>query len=255
MTKEKDLQKCLESLMWKDLTEKRQWSSFAKWWILYNKVKKKTFFIPSWREETFFPKGKIISRCQILAILLEAIRFIYSYKDEYDRKVQKDDASMQLYVDKTNRLYFFQKCRKYSVYFPFQIETFDDKLSFSYKGIIFDSQIISLLISVLSEMKTPEWDLIDSFSSFDGLGEFDCYEIINIFVNLCSEESGYVRYDNDETGFADAEKKGRGYLHPIHHLDVFYTEKASMKLGFNKEITEEHLIEYLNKQSIVYYKD
>ena len=59
-------------------------------------------------------------------------------------------------------------------------------------------------------------------------------------------EDGYIRYDYDEKGYNLAREEGQEHRHPLHHYDIFYTNKATFKLGLHSSISESDFYHLLN---------
>ncbi len=52
-------------------------------------------------------------------------------------------------------------------------------------------------------------------------------------------EDGYVRFDRDED-------RVNGHYHPLDHLDVFYSNKATFKLGLRAHLDESQFLDILD---------
>ncbi len=67
-----------------------------------------------------------------------------------------------------------------------------------------------------------------------------------IFKKLHNIEYGYIRYDYDE-------KRERGRLHPLNHLDVNFMNANQLKLGLYKKINIEEFIDIIDTTTECYY--
>jgi hypothetical protein len=52
-------------------------------------------------------------------------------------------------------------------------------------------------------------------------------------------EAGYIRYDYDE-------EHEKGVMHPLHHLDINYSNQSTYKIGLKEEIDSITLKEILD---------
>ena len=217
-------------------------------------MKKYEFTLNHYASSLFFPEERVKNKIQIIEILMEATRYILSASDV---KTNINEGKLILIVDKMSRLFFCNKNKYYSIVFPFAINEYDDKLLFSFQNDIdVDAQLISSVISVIKS------DEFDSKSSFDFIEpiyyiENELNENFWIFLKeLLLIEDGYIRYDNDETGYEEAKKNGHEYTHPINHLDIFYSSKATFKLGLDHKIIDGEFIDCLNtKTNCKFIKD
>ena len=56
------------------------------------------------------------------------------------------------------------------------------------------------------------------------------YEIVvTILTRLLTFDVGYIRYDYDEEHY-------NGRIHPLHHLDINYTNQSTYKIGLNQSL-------------------
>ena len=62
-------------------------------------------------------------------------------------------------------------------------------------------------------------------------------------------EDGYFRYDYDD----HEERLKQGHVHPLNHIDVFYTRGNQIKIGLTKTVTYSDVISIIDQQSDCYY--
>lgn len=190
----------------------------------------------------FFPNYRVKTKIQILTILLESIRYSLSYESI---KITTAKGKIILIIDKMSRLFFVSEDKAYSIALPFLLTFNDSHIGFSYKGIEIDSYIISNLISVVTQdsfMDGCSLDLSDSLINFET--EHENFWLI--LKELLLYEDGYVRYDHDITGYAEAQKNGCEHRHPLNHLDLFYTSNATFKVGCETRVSIDGFIDVVN---------
>lgn len=194
--------------------------------------------------KTFFPEERIKDKYKILEILLEACRYIL-----YNKKVTtaRSQHKMILYKDKMSRLVFVGENKNYSIAFPFNItQITTDVISINYKNKFdIDSQNISTLLSLL---KSPTINSEDCLEFIDPITNFD-QNLWSTLRDLLILEDGYVRYDKDDLGFQKAKKDGQEHRHPLNHIDIFYTNQATFKLGLKQEYTDNDLIDLMDRNT------
>jgi hypothetical protein len=193
--------------------------------------------------KTFFPEERIKDKYKIIEILLEACRYIL-----YNKKVAKARSryKMILYKDKMSRLVFVCENKIYSITFPFNINQIKSEISINYKNRLdIDSQNITTLLSIL---KSPTINSENCLEFIDPIVSYD-QNLWMTFRDLLILEDGYVRYDKDEDGFQKAKKDGHENRHPLNHIDIFYTNQASFKLGLKQEYTDTDLIDLMERNT------
>jgi len=192
----------------------------------------------------FFPKQRVKTKAQIIEILMEAVRYIL-----VNPKIPDDESvgKIILYVDKMSRLFFINKKKYFSIVFPFLISEQDDKLSFSFQNEIeVTSRLISKVISIIKCDEFKEKCSLDFVAPICDF-EDECDENFWIFLReLLLMEDGYIRYDYDEKSYNEAVEKGEEHKHPLNHYDLFYSNKATFKLGLNTEILDSDFIDLVN---------
>lgn len=196
---------------------------------------------------TFFPKYRIKDKLKIIEIILESARYIlYGNREKIARSTNK----MILYRDKMSRLFFVSQEKTYSIIFPFSIDITGEKLTLHYKSIIeIDSLSISNLIILLKNPLISSDNCLDFIEPILELEDEHAVNYWPILKDLLMQEDGYIRYDLDQVGHLEAKKKKQEHKHPLHHLDFFYTNSVTFKLGLNNHILDIDLIDTLNTET------
>ena len=190
--------------------------------------------------KAFFPEERIKDKYKILEILLEACRYIL-----HNEKVATARSPYKIILnkEKMSRLIFVGKNKIYSITFPFNINYSNSEITINYKNRLdIDSQNISTLLSILksSAMDSENClDFIDPFVNFE-------QSLWTTLRDLLISEDGYIRYDKDENGFREAQAKKVEHRHPLHHIDIFYTNQVTLKLGLYEEYVDTDLIDMMN---------
>lgn len=156
-----------------------------------------------------------------------------------------------VYVDKMSRIIISYKNKLFSISYPFTVTVENNKIISihdSVSGAKIDSKMISALLNYLDsdyldrDIEDTFYDLLDTIDE----DEYNTNDFWTIVRNLYMFESGYVRYDYD----IDNEN---GRLHPLHHLDVNYSTKATYKIGLSKSISNEDLLGILDTETECYF--
>jgi len=192
----------------------------------------------------FFPEERIKDKYKILEILLESCRYILYNKEV---AISRSQYKMILHKDKMSRLVFVGENKIYSIAFPFNISQItSDVILINYKNRFdIDSQNISILLSLL---KSPTINSEDCLEFIDPITNYS-QNIWSTLRDLLLLEDGYVRYDNDEVGFEKAKTDGHEHRHPLNHIDIFYTNQITFKLGLKKEYTKNDLIDLMDRNT------
>lgn len=192
----------------------------------------------------FFPEERIKDKYKILEILLEACRYML-YNEGV--AIARSQYKMILHKDKMSRLLFVGENKIYSIAFPFNISQItSDVILINYKNRFdIDSQNISILLSLL---KSPTINSEDCLEFIDPITNYP-QTIWSTLRDLLILEDGYVRYDKDEVGFEKAKTDGHVHRHPLNHIDIFYTNQATFKLGLKQEYTNNDLIDLMDRNT------
>lgn len=156
-----------------------------------------------------------------------------------------------LNVDKMSRLFFRDAVgeKVFSIHFPFFTqaisEAIDSPLEFTAKnGEVLDERCTSDLISVFSSGH----GLFDEDEYFDAVSDGSSHrkELKDILMDLLSYESGYIRFDQDPANEA-------GNRHPLNHIDVFYSQSTTFKLGLDKKPRFDEITDILDRNTDCYF--
>lgn len=162
---------------------------------------------------------------------------------------QNGVANLSIHVEKMSRLFCTSKegAKIFSVAFPFSVMCIDDEYRFfSREGIEIDSRVSSSIISVIT---SGEIFVSQDFSKFiDPILEMSEFEpsLWALVRELMLAEDCYVRYDWDKDG-------RNGHVHPEHHLDFFYSNEGTFKVGLEQQIDKGFLASILDSTTDCHY--
>ena len=142
-------------------------------------------------------------------------------------------------------LFFISEKKYFSINFPFHVTNDGNQLRFRSKNIDdIDNKITSDVIGVMSNQLVLESnEILDFAAPIDEASHIRFWSLIR---DLLLFEDGYVRYDYDE-------ENENELLHPLNHLDIFYSSNCTFKVGLNDQITSEILIDCLDIRSNCYF--
>jgi hypothetical protein len=146
-----------------------------------------------------------------------------------------------------SRVFFVSENKIYSIIFPFNIFIDGENITLNYKNLIeIDSVSITSLIILLNNPLIGSESCLDFIEPIIDIEDEQSISYWTVFRDLLLQEDGYIRYDMDESGYKEAKDKGKEHTHPLHHLDVFYTNQANFKIGLKDTIICEELIDVLD---------
>lgn len=180
----------------------------------------------------------------LILLLLEVVKVMTV--ENYNNRLSINHYKLVLVVDKMSRLFFRLEDKIFTVNFPLMVKEKDNRLAFSYNGLVIDSYTSSLLISIFRKegiiSKGIEFlyeQIIEEFISYELNDNNDIYyELINLFIYF---EPGYLRYDLDIDHYVEG-------IHPLKHLDINYNDNNTFKIGIedNAEIDINWMIDFVN---------
>ncbi len=195
----------------------------------------------------------IREKSDLLRILANAIKLIISQREVVTSI--DTEKKIVLYINKMSRLIFSLENKIFSFCFPFRARIsqsgvlsigFDDYFDFDSinsslllsvvnRDDLFCGSLENVPIIVLEEIENNEWDDSVDFESF-------C-ELIKMLMLF---EPGYLRYDYDE-------ERANGDIHPLNHLDIYFSSNATMKLGLEHEVQTDWFIDLLDITTVCKY--
>ena len=187
------------------------------------------------------------SKVDVIQLLMKTIKLILVHEHIDPSLVH---GKIMLCVSKMSRLFYCSDKKCFSINFPFTV------ISNDHGSLVFQSKYIDDINNKVTS------DLIGIIIVGNALGSNDIMEfaepIYNIsefnegfwslFRELLLFDDGYIRYDFDQI-------REDGVIHPLHHLDVFYSSNATFKIGLRKQIEDKHLVDLLDTNSDCHYLD
>lgn len=179
-------------------------------------------------------------KSNVLLFWMEAIKLISSYMPP---PAEDKLGVMIVRFDKMRRIIVHTQSKAFSATFPFSISDTDGVIKFHLKsGIEISSRISSEVISILTSAKAFENDealgLLDDLEQTSG----DPDELWRVLGELIQADDGYVRLDHDP-------ERENGDLHPLNHLDIFYSQSATFKIGLRQKYEAAQLLDVLDIKS------
>ena len=200
--------------------------------------------------DIFFPKERIKKKIQIIKVLLEFIRVFLLVSNR--SPIERNDIEIpyaELIIDKRSRIFFFSEKKYYTIHFPFSCsKQDDDSLEITYQGYRIESVIISKVMEILNDEQFNSVSALDFIEPIDKI-ESEIDYIWELLKGLLMFEDGYVRFDNDPEEYNRAKDKGGEHIHPENHIDVFYNNGNTFKLGLKGKLTPDEFIDYLDSET------
>lgn len=205
-----------------------------------------------------FTNKVIRQKKDIINLLLECCKCLIMYKAKiHDKKVSDSscfnngDISIVIFIDKMSRLFFCTENKIQSFRFPFDLnlEKSDSEM-LSYNGHSVTLESIFIMTSIFKE----QIDNIDTIMDRLFNNEVYCANSQNdrdylnkMLYNLIIFEDGYLRFDfNDKAN-------EREIYHPLHHIDLFYSNATTFKIGLFDMLKISECINVLDINTECYY--
>lgn len=164
---------------------------------------------------------------------------------------EKIISSMYIKNNNGYRLFYEESGKTYTLCSPFRFYVVDDSIEItnSILGIIGNPEISLLKRIFITEKLYSLKDAVDSYCLIETIiyEDFNSISITpqemwNFLISFISYESGYLRYDYDP-------KNCNGKIHPLHHLDIFYTNYSTFKFGIKKTMPIEDFIDMFDSET------
>lgn len=188
----------------------------------------------------------IREKLDIIKLLIGTIKYISSVTLNALPSLPHSDITVIIYVDKMSRIFYCQDEKIYTMQFPFSITEENGKLKIYYNEYELDSMITTILASIFNHNSEFNESLesmaevyYNTMKEYEVEGEIYNELCWDIFLYLLSFESGYLRYDYDI-------ERQDPMTHPLNHLDIYYSNKNTFKIGLVKKIDNNDLIDLLD---------
>ena len=206
-----------------------------------NNLKSYTFQVDEYQLEWIF--SPIRAKRDVIALLMRTIK-VMMLPPMFP---VTSSGQITLQISKMSRLFFMTNDKMFSVNFPFVAVQTDDCLRFHsihHKDV--NSMIASHVLAILESNDSLESREVFHFAEpISDLCQSDA-DFLCLFRELLTYEDGYIRYDHDKV-------RSNGHIHPLDHLDVFYTTGNTFKLGLNRNISLGNFADVLDLSTNCYY--
>lgn len=193
------------------------------------------------KKKYFREFNSIRNKKDTILLLLETIEKLLIYSEEIkefsDFEVVKteEDLRIVIYINKMKRLFYCTKNKVQSLCFPFTIILNENSVEFLHEKILLDYSKISILKGVFKRSSmTTITELNDELLNddyYNSLCKNEKELIKQVLLFLTIFEDGYLRFD-----FHDTENFNEDF-HPLHHIDLYYTNSNTFKLGLEEEMS------------------
>lgn len=186
-------------------------------------------------------------RKQVVELLLSTMRLFLLQPLPRPLKIS---GLLELRISKMSRLFFFSENKHFSIAFPFIAKLNDDGVLAFYNdsGFEISSKTLSEITAIIdSGYDFDNGSFIDFYDSFEE-SLVESPKFWTVFLKLMTFEEGYIRYDYDE-------EHENGDLHPLNHLDIFYSSKPTFKIGLRGRYQKDYLVNLVNRETNCVYLD
>lgn len=166
-----------------------------------------------------------------VSILLETVEN-FIYHNEAIKEIQNNTMLLE-----NGRLFVFLENKYFSIKFPFKIKI-EEEIKFYINNIELNSKILSAIRYAFLNISNSIRDILYQIEKeYEQINKDEIEEIIIAMLLL---DDGYLRYDHDA-------KNENGKLHPLDHLDIFYTNN-SVKLGLRDRLSQKNFVKIISKK-------
>lgn len=194
-------------------------------------MKRYEFTITDYYVEKFF--CPIRTKADIISTLMELLNFIILNPKIPEKAVHT--WKIVLYIDKMSRFFVYSEKKYFTLVNPFTVKEVQNWLEFTFSSKIIDYAIISRIQSLI---KTEAFSWSCSLSFIEEIYDYDSNfweDLWLVFRELLLMEDWYIRYDYDPVNYIIHKKKGQEHRHPLLHYDLFYSSRATFKLGIKSD--------------------
>lgn len=152
----------------------------------------------------------------------------------------------KIIIDKMSRFFIYDNDKYFSFSFPFVVylegESYVVK---TYSGKVINHKSISEILYIINSSQfNLSRSLIDFYIDPNDID----FSTIYLLEEILMFEPAYMRYDYDpDPNRLDAE------FHPLNHLDIHYSQYATLKIGLDDRINSESFENIHNLKTRCYY--
>ena len=197
----------------------------------------------------------IRKKCHVIRLIIGVTRLLNVATVENAEGLSptwgNDHIRLIICIDKMSRVFICSQNQIHSFYYPFSIQMAENRGEIFFETAQISNVTCSALSSVLEDFSDDGlvetllekyWDIVADLE-IEEPEKTLCGRLITF---LLSFEPGYLRFDCDEL-------HQNGDVHPREHLDINYSSGAAFKVGLEKHLTCEELIDILNTRTSCYY--
>lgn len=202
---------------------------------------------------------RIKDKVQIIRVWLEIAEKLlnYEYAEENDIQLCSNELVCLVKQNCYWRLYildkFYPEHKKIIVMsFPFYIHLSElGNVILKFQGKVISNREISMIRSALEytfneHQRLPLYDSIIEVLNDMELQDEDATFLNDIMLWLLSFNDGYIRYDYDS-------EHENGSIHPLYHLDIFFSNYATFKIGLARRYQINDLLDLLDQEKSCKY--
>lgn len=186
--------------------------------------------IPQYKINIF--SKPIRNKNDCVSILLETVEN-FIYHNEAIKEIQNNTMLLE-----NGRLFVFLENKYFSIKFPFQIKIKEKEIKFYINNIELNSIILSAIKNAFLNISNNILDILSQIEK--EYEQINIDEIEEIIIAMLLLDDGYLRYDHDA-------KNENGKLHPLDHLDIFYTNN-SVKLGLSGRLSQKNFVKIISRK-------
>lgn len=204
----------------------------------------KRFDFPLDAFQTLRLVGSVRGKKDVIALWMNAIKLIAVYAKPNDDQIA---GHLVLHVDKMSRLFVETGIKSFSVSFPFSIYEKDHGLEFGTSACPeVDSKVTSDILSLINGQDVFGSSNVLAFADplIELTGDQDV--VWQLLRDLMLVDDGYIRIDHDP-------HNEHGELHPLDHIDIFYSQLATFKIGLGGRVGLDIFHDILNTKSNCHY--
>lgn len=198
-------------------------------------MKKYFFKVPKALRSKVFTR--LDAKYEVIRVLMNAVKIMLMNQICSEKEAELEDCYICVCISNMKRVIFVEHGKITSIIFPYTIELENETLIVSEDLLEVDNQYTSHVITMINYLdSTRDGDALDFASEISELGDSTFW---SRFKSLMFREYGYLRYDFDES-------RSKEKIHPLHHLDIFFVNLGTFKVGLDSELNLNRFLDILN---------